>query len=592
MPKFIFARLHRVPLRDLVYKPIFQAVHNFLPCKLPAAVEMLLSKGLKFIPDIKAAHHVDLVKLGPILKRAIDCRSFFGNTPMPSKQRARLRMPSAWQPPPTEAGRRILHMFRCAIDGWSPARKFRNWNFFDRIGFKWLKAHRNEVVVCDTDKNLGVAVFPRHWVREHSLRHIREACFPLTQEQWRNTTQVAVSEASALLSSCQRTGLCEAAECRYMRSFFANPSFGRFRLLPKLHKEPIGTRPVFTCGTAWIRGICEWLVVTLQPMLDKSTTVALNSEQVQQDLQSFSRAWKATGRSGRQLRFVTLDIESLYPSIDLSHLMTVVSKQILTFFPRPQGEVLVKLLDLVLKHNDVSFEGNLFRIGKGLPTGSPVSVVLANLYLIELDALIQRFMVVCFYRRYIDDLCVLLTGDFADMILESAHEFHPSIRLTLSACGVSNIPFLDLALSVAEDGQVSHELYTKPHNRFQYVPFTSCHPPFVFSGVAKGEYQRYIRRCSSDELAKPHLARLTLRFLKRGYPHSLLHKARHQALKREKQVRDHLHAVHLVMTYSSSLNASKLRQLMQPIKRLWPSVRMSFKVQRNLFRLLYSQWIV
>ena len=45
---------------NLIYKPIFQAVHNFLPCKLPAAVEMLLSKGLKFIPDIKAAHHADL----------------------------------------------------------------------------------------------------------------------------------------------------------------------------------------------------------------------------------------------------------------------------------------------------------------------------------------------------------------------------------------------------------------------------------------------------------------------------------------------------------------------------------------------------
>ena len=181
-----------------------------------------------------------------------------------------------------------------------------------------------------------------------------------------------------------------------MRSFLPARVMVVLRLLPKLHKTPIGSRPVFTCGAAWIRGICEWLVVILQPMLDKSSTVALNSEQVQQDLQSFSRAWKETGRSGRQLRFVTLDIESLYPSIVLSHLMTVVSKQILTFFPRPQGEVLVKLLDLVLKHNDVSFEGNLFRIGKGLPTGSPVSVVLANLYLIELDALIQRYMVVCF----------------------------------------------------------------------------------------------------------------------------------------------------------------------------------------------------
>ena len=196
------------------------------------------------------------------------------------------------------------------------------------------------------------------------------------------------------------------------------------------------------------------------------------------------------------LQFATVDIESLYPSIDLTHLRQVIKSQIFKYYDGEKAGQVAALLDLVLRINDTAFEGEIYRICKGLPTGSPVSVVLASLYLVELDATLRGTPGLCFYKRYIDDLLLLLSRDCLVDVIARLHSFHPNIRVQLFAQGNQNIPFADLQLSIDDQARISHELFIKPQNLFHYVPFTSCHPPFVFKGVVQGEFQRYVRRCA------------------------------------------------------------------------------------------------
>ena len=592
MVKFIFARLRRRSLSEIVNKPLFQPVHNHLSFSVPAYVSLLLSKGLKYIPDLQQAHWVDFLPIANKLRRAVDCRAFFGDRPMPAKRLAKLRTQSKWEPPKTQKGTLVYNMFMRAVERWTPAKRLPNWSFWDKQAMRWLAKHRSSVKVCDSDKNMGVSLHSQEWVRRKSLEHIQDACWELRSDEWEATTREAVREAELLLSRLQQTNLCSSAETNYIRSYFRNPQAGLFRLLPKLHKTPISSRPVFTSGRSIFRGMAEWLVVLLEPLLQRYSTIAIDSDQVQTALLNWSTQWRhsADFHSVPDLQFITLDVEALYPSIDLNHLKEVVSRQILAFYDRRKAEQVIRILDLVLKINDVVFEGRIFRIQKGLPTGSPVSVVLANLYLVEMDAKLM-FMPLCLYKRFIDDLCLLVWSDCAQECIRRLHSFHPDIRVKISAQGQKNIPYLDLLLTVDSEGRIGHELFTKPQSLFHYVPYTSCHPEFVFRGVVRGEHQRYSRRCSSQAAAAVHVNRLRQRLIRRGYPHSLVkaNTTQRKIIRSPAQLKGDTR-IHVVMRYSSSINRRKLRSVLRPVMSILPQMRISFKVQRNLFRLLYGQW--
>ena len=590
MVKFVFARLRRSTLSEIIHKPVFQHVHNHLPFPVPTSVLLLLSKGLKYVPDLQSAHWTDFNVVGKKLQKALDCRAFFGDRPMPPKRFAKLRLQSSWSPPATARGKLVHNMFRHAIEQWHPVAKTRNWSFWDRQAMKWLKQHRSTVKVCDSDKNMGVSLHTQQWVRARSLEHIRQACTLLSHDEWTATTRIAIRDAEQVLTGLRKAGLCTDAEIRYMRSFFEKPSAGLFRLLPKLHKNPISSRPVFTSGKSIFRGLSEWLVVLLEPMLKHYFTIATNSDEVQAHLQSWSEEWRNHSGfcSWPTLQFATLDIESLYPSIDLAHLRQVIKSQIFKYYDGEKARQVAALLDLVLRINDIAFEGEIYRICKGLPTGSPVSVVLANLYLVELDATLRGTPGLCFYKRYIDDLLLLLSRDCLVDVIARLHSFHPNIRVQLSAQGNQNIPFLDLQLSIDDQARISHELFIKPQNLFHYVPFTSCHPPFVFKGVVQGEFQRYVRRCSSQKVADVHVRSLRQRLLRRGYPHALL--AQNTVRRVQRYINKPVLPVHAVIRYSRSVNPSRLREVLRPIQRIMPQLRLSFRVQKSLFRLLYAQW--
>ena len=113
-------------------------------------------------------------------------------------------------------------------------------------------------------------------------------------------------------------------------------------------------RPVFISGRNIFRGSSEWLVVLLEFMLKHYFTIATNSDEVQAHLQAWSDEWRSHSgfRPWPTLQFATLDIESLYPSIDLTNLCQVIKSQIVKYDDGDKARQVSALLDLVLRIND------------------------------------------------------------------------------------------------------------------------------------------------------------------------------------------------------------------------------------------------
>ncbi len=85
------------------------------------------------------------------------------------------------------------------------------------------------------------------------------------------------------------------------------------------------------------------------------------------------------------------DIKDYYPSINHSILFSLLRKKI-------QDDRIIRLIDkfINLKHKD-----------KGIPIGSPLSQLFANIYLNELDYFVKHSLKEKFYLRYADDFAIL-----------------------------------------------------------------------------------------------------------------------------------------------------------------------------------------
>ena len=106
--------------------------------------------------------------------------------------------------------------------------------------------------------------------------------------------------------------------------------------------------------------------------------------------------------------------------------------------------------------------------------------------------------------------------------IDYLNNIHPSIKFT-SSHSSANVSFLDVNVSLTNDGNISTDLYTKPTDKHQHLLYLSCHPlhtkAFPFSLAL-----RLRRICSADETFDLRAAQLTTYVLKRGYKRNFVTK--------------------------------------------------------------------
>ena len=65
----------------------------------------------------------------------------------------------------------------------------------------------------------------------------------------------------------------------------------------------------------------------------------------------------------------------------------------------------------------------------------------------------------------------------------------------------------------------------KPTETFQYMFFTSCHPPGVKKGFVKGKALRLLRTNSSMETFEENITKFKKHHMERGYPQNFINNA-------------------------------------------------------------------
>lgn len=176
---------------------------------------------------------------------------------------------------------------------------------------------------------------------------------------------------------------------------------------------------------------------------------------------------------------ISLDVTSLFTNIPKELVIKGIQKRwhdisMYTSLSLPQ---FIYALELILNSTNFSFNGNFYEQIFGSPMGSPLSPILADIVMEDLETCCLGslgFGVSAFYR-YVDDIFAIVPKNSLDVILTTFNSYHPRLKFTYEIEANGSINFLDTTIS-RKDNRLLTNWYRKPTFSGRYVNYFSNHP--------------------------------------------------------------------------------------------------------------------
>ena len=141
-------------------------------------------------------------------------------------------------------------------------------------------------------------------------------------------------------------------------------------------------------------------------------------------------------------------------------------------------EQVMTILEFCLNTTYFMYKGDYYQQTEGAAMGSPVSPIIANLYMevFEEKALATAPHPPKLWIRYVDDTFVIIKSDDIPEFTAHINSLDTNIQFTAEPETDGKLPFLDsCAESRGEEGGIRTVVYRKPTHTDQYLQFTSNH---------------------------------------------------------------------------------------------------------------------
>ena len=200
-----------------------------------------------------------------------------------------------------------------------------------------------------------------------------------------------------------------------------------------------------------------------------------------------------------------------------------------------------KLLETNIKRADMTkllrmatashfiFKNKVIEQIDGVAMGSALSVAMANIFMVHLEeSLVKYSPNLSFYRRYVDDIFLVISFDYLNELFSTFNEFHSSVKFTFETEDSGCFSFLDVKIlrSVGSLGYdfLETSVYRKATFTGLFVNWKSyCHMKYKLS-IIRGLHERARRICSTDSLFLNEIMFINNILKKNGFPEKILKK--------------------------------------------------------------------
>ncbi|XP_072046288.1 uncharacterized protein [Amphiura filiformis] len=265
------------------------------------------------------------------------------------------------------------------------------------------------------------------------------------------------------------------SDYKYSKLYPSSCCVPSFYGLPKVHKEGAPLRPIVSSINSVTYESAKYLADILNVLIGKSEHHIKNTE-------SFVERIKSLCLEPGEIQ-ISYDVSALFTSIPVDSALDV-AKDLLekdtSWKEKTEltADQVIQLLEFCLSTTYFVFRGQFYQQCGGCAMGSPVSPVIANLYMehFEFTALRNSPVKPSVWLRYVDDTYVIIRETDVEIFTEHINSQNSHIKFTSESEVNGYLAFLDTKVSRNADGTVSISIYRKPTHTDQYLHFDSHHP--------------------------------------------------------------------------------------------------------------------
>ena len=507
-------------------------IHNLSNIQIPSLILHIFNLGGKFIPNIKSnIKRSEILTSSTQLQRDIKIKHFFLDSSSSINDfNYKFHIKSKWTPDTdpqlTPLLSKVNQLFLKETNQ-NPQRIPLNINmttFHDARNF----LIDNNLLVKASDKNMGLTIIPISWYNNQIRIHLQDTntYTPLGSIEYYNNhiKQPLHTKFKHMLNNLFNK--YPFSFTKQEKKFLIKDSekklnnLPQFHLLPKLHKTPQTTRPIIPNINTISTNLSIYISDKLQPLNNHFPWILKDTNTLINYLKEL--------KFDQPYSIITGDVTSLYTNIPIElgiqHLHSLIIKykrevSKLTF--ECSAKIITTLTRFIMNNNIFKYQLQTIQQIKGVAMGTNMAPEFASLFLIyyELDIIDTLHAAGIYYYRYIDDI-IIIHPTTTNPIITLQEIFNPPLEITWEDSSTS-INFLDLSIYITKN-HVEYELYVKPLNAFQYVPYNSGHPFGVKKGIIFGNIKRILTHCSTRRLQLKHIEKQYKILQNRGYPSKFL----------------------------------------------------------------------
>ncbi|XP_046406364.1 uncharacterized protein LOC124171266 [Ischnura elegans] len=262
--------------------------------------------------------------------------------------------------------------------------------------------------------------------------------------------------------------------------------------LPKVHKEGVPLRPIVSQIDAPTYRLAKYLARTLQNHTGTTTTHVKNSAHFVEMIRYMTIA--------NEDIMVSFDVVSLFTNVPIAESVEIVRTLVDSGIPKDFPD----LVNHCLRNSIFLWNGDFYDQSDGAAMGSPLSPVVANLFMerFEAEAINTYDKKPKKWLRYVDDTFIIWPHgtEELDRFLNHLNSWHQNIRFTMEKERDGKLPFLDVMVRRKGDGSLAHAVYRKATHTNRYLNATSHHHPAQKASVVSSLLHRAFTVSNPDSL--------------------------------------------------------------------------------------------